>query len=278
MHREHGCSGSGRLCLLVVLATLLFSASAYGQSSQSAGAFDNALGIPDARAILPKADTADGVSATLQIVVLLTVLTLVPSILIMTTCFTRIMIVLALLRQAMATQQLPPGQIILGLSLFLTVLVMTPTWSRVNEQAVTPYLEGTLSQRQALEIAADHLREFMYVQIEAADNFEDVYLFLEYRLQRPIEPDETVTLDRIPTTVLIPAFIISELKTAFIMGFRIYLPFLVIDMVIASILISMGMMMLPPVLISLPFKLLLFVMADGWHLVVQSLLYSFVIT
>jgi flagellar biosynthetic protein FliP len=127
----------------------------------------------------------------------------------------------------------------------------------------------------ALKTSTAHLREFMYRQIEAGENSEDVYLFLEYQLQRPIEPDETITLEQIPTTVLIPAFIISELKTAFVMGFRIYLPFLVIDMVIASILISMGMMMLPPVLISLPFKLLLFVLADGWHLVVGTLMRSF---
>ena len=276
MIREHGGSGFRRLCLAVVLAALLPGVPARAQSPPSAGAFDNAFGLPDTRALLPKASNAEGVSSTLQIVVLLTVLTLVPSILIMMTSFTRIVIVLTLLRQAMATQQLPPGQVILGLSLFMTVVVMTPVWSRVNEQAVTPYLAGTMGQREALEVTAGHLREFMYRQIEAADASEDVYLFLEYRLKRPVEPDETITLDRIPTTVLIPAFMISELKTAFIMGFRIYLPFLVIDMVIASILISMGMMMLPPVLISLPFKLLLFVLADGWHLVVQTLLYSFV--
>ena len=276
MTREHGGLGFRRLCLAGVLAALLPGVPAWAQSFPSSGAFDNAFGIPDTRAVLPTATDAEGVSSTLQIVVLLTVLTLVPSILIMMTSFTRILIVLTLLRQAMAIQQLPPGQVILGLSLFMTVLVMTPAWSQVNEQALTPYLEGTMGQREALEVTAGHLREFMYRQIEAADASEDVYLFLEYRLKRPIEPDETITLDRIPTTVLIPAFMISELKTAFIMGFRIYLPFLVIDMVIASILISMGMMMLPPVLISLPFKLLLFVLADGWHLVVKTLLYSFV--
>ncbi len=287
MTREHGSSSGGRLCTATVLATLLFGAPV-GQAFQpvdenrshtqtsSTSVFDNALGIPDTRAILPTATDAKGVSSTLQIVVLLTILTLVPSVLIMMTSFARIMIVLTLLRQALATQQLPPGQIIIGLSLFMTLLVMAPTWSKINEQALTPYLDGTMGQRAALEIASDHLRDFMYRQIEASDNSEDVYLFLEYRLRRPVGPDETITLAQVPTTVLIPAFIISELKTAFVMGFRIYLPFLVIDMVIASILISMGMMMLPPVLISLPFKLLLFVLADGWHLIVQTLLYSFV--
>ena len=276
MTREHGGSKRRRRCAAAVLAALLFAVPARAQSSPSATSFDNHLGIPDTRSLLPTATDGEGVSATLQIMVLMTVLTLVPSILIMMTSFTRIMIVLTLLRQALATQQLPPGQIILGLSLFMTMLVMAPVWSQINGQALAPYLEGTMGQRQALEVATGHLREFMYHQIEAGDNSEDVYLFLEYRLKRPVDPDETVTLEDIPTTVLIPAFIISELKTAFIMGFRIYLPFLVIDMVIASILISMGMMMLPPVLISLPFKLLLFVLADGWHLVVQTLLYSFV--
>jgi flagellar biosynthetic protein FliP len=132
-----------------------------------------------------------------------------------------------------------------------------------------------MTHTKALEVGAGHLREFMYRQIEKADNQEDIYLFLEYARGNEVAPDETVTLESVPTTVLIPAFIISELKTAFIMGFRIYLPFLVIDMVIATILISMGMMMLPPVLVSLPFKVLLFVLADGWHLVVRTLLQSF---
>ncbi|MCP4593135.1 MAG: flagellar type III secretion system pore protein FliP [bacterium] len=276
MHRGHGGSCLTKPAVVGTVLILGLCAPVLGQAPGITAAFDNELGVPDARAILPTATEAEGVSATLQILVLLTVLTLVPSILIMTTSFTRIMVVLTLLRQALATQQLPPGQIILGLSLFLTVLVMAPVGASINDEALSPYLEGSLGQREALEVAAGHLREFMYGQIEAGGNSEDVYLFLEYSLKRPIEANETVTLEQIPTTALVPAFIISELKTAFIMGFRIYLPFLVIDMVIASILISMGMMMLPPVLISLPFKLLLFVLADGWHLVVQTLLYSFV--
>jgi flagellar biosynthetic protein FliP len=206
----------------------------------------------------------------------MTVLTLVPSILIMTTSFTRIIIVLSLLRQALAIQQLPPAQVLLALSLFLTMLVMAPAWGKIHEQALTPYLDGRMGQREALETGAGHLRDFMYRQIEANGNTEDVYLFLEYRWKRPIAAGEAVTLEQVPTTALISAFMISELKTALLMGFRIYLPFLVIDMVVAAILISMGMMMLPPVLISLPFKLLLFVLADGWHLIVKTLLYSFV--
>ena len=182
---------------------------------------------------------------------------------------------LALLRQAVGTPQLPPGQILLGMALFMTMAVMAPTWHKIHTQAVTPYLDSQMGQREAFDITAGHLKEFMYRQIEQAGNHEDIYLFMEYAEQREIPEGEAVALSDVTMTVMIPAFILSELKTAFIMGFRIYLPFLVIDMVIATILLSMGMMMLPPVLISLPFKILLFVLADGWHLVVETLLYSF---
>jgi len=276
---EHGCSLRRVIIVAILLLTATLAGSAQAQTALAGpptGAIDNPLMIPDVRGILPTANDAGGVSATLQILVIMTVLTLIPSILIMMTSFGRILIVLALLRQAMATPQLPPGQILLGLALFLTLLVMAPTIHDVQEDALTPYLNNEISQRVALDLAMGHLRGFMYRQIDHQDNHEDVYLFLEYARKAPIPPDEEVALADVPTTVLIPAFILSELKAAFVMGFRIYLPFLVIDMVIASILISMGMMMLPPVLISLPFKILLFVLADGWHLVVHSLLYSFV--
>jgi len=238
---------------------------------------DNSLGIPDLSHVLPSAGTREGVSATLQIVVIMTVLMLAPSILIMTTCFTRIMIVLGLMRQAIGTQQLPPGQILIGLSLFLTFLVMAPTYEKIHSEAIVPWLENEpgMTQAKALEIATGYMRDFMFAQIERVDNQEDVYLFLEYQRKTNIPVSQEVTRADVSTTVLIPAFILSELKTAFVMGFRIYLPFLVIDMVIATVLISMGMLMLPPVLISLPFKLLLFVLADGWHLVVASLLMGF---
>ena len=268
--------GCAKALWLTVGAALLFAALAGPAQAQTAPAIDNPLQIPDARAILPTATEPQGVSATLQLLVLMTVLTLIPSILIMTTSFARILVVLALLRQAMATPQLPPGQILVGLSLFITMLVMAPTWQRIHQDALAPYLDGRMGQREALEVTAAHMKEFMYRQIERSGNFEDIYLFLEYQRGRPVEPDEQPAVADVPITVMIPAFVLSELKTAFIMGFRVYLPFLVIDMVIASILISMGMMMLPPVLISLPFKILLFVLANGWHLVVETLLYSFV--
>jgi len=251
------------------------ASSAHAQSAGGTSAFDNAAAIPDLSKLIPTADSAKGVSSSLQILVLLTVLTLIPSILVMMTAFPRIIIVLALLRQAVGAPQLPPSQVLLALSLFITVLVMAPTWQKVHAEAVEPYLENRLGQEEAMDIAASYMKDFMYRQIERAGNNDDVYLFLEYSQDREIPPEETIEVADVPLTTMIPAFMLSELKTGFIMGFRIYLPFLVIDMVIATILLSMGMMMLPPVLISLPFKILLFVLADGWHLVVETVLFSF---
>lgn len=271
MRYGQGCSKHW-LWMLFALP-LLPGGPAYGQSAPT---FDNPAGIPDIREVVPPASESEGVSSSLQILVLLTVLTLVPSILIMMTAFPRIIVVLALLRQAVGTQQLPPGQVLLGLSLFLTMLIMAPTWSRIQAEAVEPYFDSQMGQKEAYAITTGHLKEFMYRQIEQAENQEDIYLFMEYAEQREIPPEEVVNVRDVPMTVMVPAFMLSELKTAFIMGFRIYLPFLVIDMVIATILLSMGMMMLPPVLISLPFKILLFVLADGWHLVVETLMFSFV--
>ena len=272
---EHGGSAAGRFGAIAALILVCAAATAAAQTAPAAPGFDNPAGIPDVTKVLPTATDAQGVSATLQIFALLTVLTLIPSILVMTTAFPRIVIVIALLRQAVGTPQMPPGQVLLGLSFFVTVVVMAPTWQRIQAEAVTPYFDNRLGQGEALDVVGAHLKDFMYGQIEQAGNFEDVYLFLEYAEQRQIPPDEQIDVRFVPMTVMIPAFILSELKTAFIMGFRIYLPFLVIDMVIATILISMGMMMLPPVIISLPFKILLFVLADGWHLVVETLLGSF---
>jgi len=223
-------------------------------------------------------------SASLEIFLLLTVLSLTPAILVMTTSFTRIVVVLSLLRQAIGTQQLPPSQVIMGIALFMTICVMAPTWQAINHDAIQPYVspaEGAqaIDLTEAWSRTRGHLRHFMIMQIENAGNEEDAYLFAEFDspddvLQQKIV-DGNLKWQDVSTAALIPAFITSELKQAFIMGFYIYLPFLVIDMVIASILMSMGMMMLPPILISLPFKLLLFVLVDGWHLVIGSLLSSF---
>jgi flagellar biosynthetic protein FliP len=202
----------------------------------------------------------------LQIFLLLTILSLVPSILIMVTCFTRIAIVLSLLRQAIGAAQLPPNQIIIGLSLFLTFFVMTPVWQNVHQNALKPYLDNQLSSAEALERATTPIRGFMIKQTRE----KDLALLVGIaKMERP------KNIDDVPTTVLIPAFMISELKTAFQIGFMLYIPFLIIDMVVASVLLSMGMMMLPPVMVSLPFKLMIFVLTDGWYLIVGSLIKSF---
>jgi flagellar biosynthetic protein FliP len=222
---------------------------------------------------IPDLSNRQNLSSALQLIILLTVLSLAPAILIMMTSFTRIVIVMSLLRQALGAQQLPPNQILIGLSLFMTFLVMRPTWERVNTQAVQPYLNGTMEQREALDRAQQPLREFMFKQIDRSGNWEDVYMFAEAAGQKG--PTAPKTKGDVGTLTLIPAFVLSELKTAFLLGFKIYLPFLIIDMVISAVLISMGMMMLPPVLISLPFKLLLFVLVDGWHLITGSLMGSF---
>ncbi len=267
---------SRSVILFGLLLASLAPAIARGQTAPpAAAAFDNSAGLPDLSKVVPTATDPKSVSASLRILVLLTVLTLIPSILVMTTAFPRVIVVLALLRQAVGVPQLPPGQVLLALSLFVTMLVMTPTWRKIQAESVSPYLDSRMSQGQAMDIAAGHLKDFMYRQIGQAGNDEDVYLFLSYAEDREIPVGEKIETRNVPLSVMIPAFMLSELKTAFIMGFRIYLPFLVIDMVIATILLSMGMMMLPPVLISLPFKLLLFVLADGWHLVVETILFSF---
>ena len=206
------------------------------------------------------------VAVVLQILALLTVLSLAPAILIMLTSFTRIVIVLSVLRQAMGTHQMPPNQIILGLALFLTFFTMSPVWQKINEQALQPYLKGEITHQVALGVASQPLRGFMFKQTREKDL---ALLFDIADIQRPKNVGD------VPTSVLIPSFIISELKTAFQIGFLLYVPFMIIDMVVASILLSMGMMMLPPIMISLPFKLMLFVLADGWNLIVGSLVRSF---
>lgn len=210
-------------------------------------------------------DTED-LSVLLKIFLLLTILSLAPAILIMLTSFTRIVIVLSLLRQAMGTHQMPPNQIIIGLSLFLTMFVMTPVWQNINKEAIQPYLDKKITQEQALQAALQPVSKFMLAQTRE----KDLALFVDIAGAKRPE-----TVDDISISVLIPSFIISEMKTAFIIGFLLYIPFLVIDMVVACILLSMGMMMLPPIMVSLPFKLMLFVLADGWYLIVGSLIKSF---
>ncbi|MEO0511716.1 MAG: flagellar type III secretion system pore protein FliP [Planctomycetota bacterium] len=216
-----------------------------------------------------------GFSAALNVMILLTVITLAPGLILMTTSFVRILIVLGLLRQAIGAQSIPPPQVLTALSLMLTMLVMAPTFERVWTEGLEPWQSGEVRGYDELwDRTSGPVRDFMFDQIEATGNWSSVYAMLNYRGIDTSRP-ELLTRADVPTTALVPAFMLSELKTAFLIGFRVYLPFLVIDIVIASLLISMGMMMLPPVLISLPFKLLLFVLVDGWQLAVSGLLSGF---
>jgi len=208
----------------------------------------------------------ENVSTSVKLILLLSVLSLAPSILILMTCFTRIVVVLSFTRTALATQQMPPNQVLIGLALFLTFFIMAPTFQEVNNDALTPLFNNEINLEQAYDAAVVPFKEFM----SAHTRQKDLALFLEYG-----KVDTPETIQDIPLTALVPAFAISELKTAFQIGFMIFIPFLVIDMVVASVLMAMGMMMLPPVMISLPFKILLFVLVDGWYLIVKSLLQSF---
>jgi len=225
------------------------------------------LFFPSLEIGVEKGEGPGDVSVLLQMVFLLTILSLAPAILIMMTSFTRLAIVFSFLRNAMGTQQTPSNQIIAGLALFLTFFIMMPVWQKVNQQALQPYMNEEISQDDALKAAMGPIRAFMLKQTRE----KDLALFTNMsRITQPQSPAD------VPTSVLIPAFVISELKTAFIIGFFLFVPFLIIDMVVASVLLSMGMMMLPPILISLPFKLMLFVLIDGWHLIVGSMVQSFV--
>jgi flagellar biosynthetic protein FliP len=277
------------ICLLGLAAALAFAAPVMaqtGSASDPAASFTPpappglpALPDPVAEALRggPQSWTSpQKLSSTLQVMLLLTVLSLAPAILLMTTSFVRIVVVLGLLRQALGTQQLPPSQVITTLALFMTLLVMGPTWNEIYTHSIRPYTEGQVTDPEtAWNSGVIPLKRFMSRQIELAGNSDDVWLFYEYlpENQRSTKPPETY--DEVPLQVLLPAFMLSELKVAFLIGFQIYLPFLILDLVVSSVTISMGMMMLPPVMISLPLKLLLFVLVDGWTLVVGMLLESF---
>ena len=242
------------LMALLVLAAALWPALAEAQ------------GLPKISVQVEDAKTGGDAAVSLQLIFLLTILSLAPSILIMMTSFTRIVVVLSFLRTAIGTQQMPPNQLLIGLSLFLTFFIMAPAWERVNNEAIQPLIADKISYQQALDRGMVPIREFMLKQTRQ----KDMALFVSMaKIKQPRNASE------IPNTVLIPSFIISELRTAFQIGFILFIPFLVIDLVVSSILLSMGMMMLPPITVSLPFKLLLFVLVDGWNLVVHSLVKSF---
>ena len=222
--------------------------------------------IPSVNVDVGSSNKPQDVAVTLQVMALLTILSLAPGILIMTTSFVRIVVVIGFLRNALSTQNVPPNQVVIALSLFLTFYIMSPYWSQANENGIQPYMAGQITQEEALTNVVEPIREFMFKQTRESD----LALFVNLADDERPESQEDVS-----TFTLIPAFVISELKTAFQIGFMIYVPFIVIDMIVASTLMSMGMMMLPPVMISLPFKILLFVMVDGWHLLIKSLIVSF---
>lgn len=222
--------------------------------------------VPTLEVNFNESDGVDGVVPAMKIVAILTILSVAPAILLMMTSFTRILIVLSFVRQALGTQTMPPNQVILGLSLFLTMFTMTPLWNVIDKNALTPYMEKKIDQKTALDQLMTPIKKFMLKETRK----EDISLFMNIaKVQKPKNESE------IALPILMPAFMISELKTAFQMGFLVYIPFLVIDMVISSILMAMGMMMLPPTVVSLPFKLILFVLVDGWSLVVNSIVRSF---
>jgi flagellar biosynthetic protein FliP len=244
------------LCILVLIICMGFAKDVLAAD----------VPLPSFHIGIEKGGDPGDVSVLLQIVFLLTIVALAPAILIMMTSFTRLVVVFSFLRHALGTQQTPSNQIIAGLALFLTFFIMTPVWQKINTQALQPYLAEDISQETALKAAASPIRQFMFKQTRS----KDLMLFVQMaRMEKPKNSAD------ISMPVLIPAFVISELKTAFIIGFVLFVPFLVIDMVVASVLLSMGMMMLPPILVSLPFKLMLFVLVDGWHLIVGSLVKSF---
>lgn len=253
--------GQGSKVLPVTIyAILLLTIAPQESTSQSLP------NIPKISLQVEESASGGDAAVSLQIIFLLTILSLAPSILIMMTSFTRIVVVLSFLRMAIGTQQMPPNQLLIGLSLFLTFFVMAPVWDKVNDNAIQPLIEEEISYTVAIDKAMEPIREFMLKQTRE----KDMALFVRMaQIPQPRNRSE------IPNTVLIPSFIISELRTAFQIGFILFVPFLVIDLVVSSILLSMGMMMLPPIVVSLPFKILLFVLVDGWNLLVQSLVNSF---
>lgn len=249
----------------IVVTALIMSFMAL--FSIKAFAATETIPVPRINVSVDNAATPKDYVDNIKLLIMLTILTLLPSIVMMMTSFVRIIIVLSFLRSAIGSQQSPPNQILLGLAIFLTIFIMMPTFNTINEKAITPYLNNQIDQQTAIDEGSKPLRQFML----KSTNQDDLKLFIEAS-----KVDKTnITTENVPLYIVIPAFLISELKTAFLMGFLIFLPFVIIDLVVSSILMSMGMFMLPPAMISLPFKLLLFVMVNGWYLIVRTLIISF---
>ena len=255
-------SFSKKLRFLAFLGLLLlfFSFSHSGLDAQTTG-----TGAPGFRIDVSGSNDEGDFGVAIQLVVAMTILTLGPSVIMMMTCFTRMIIVLGFVRNAIGVNAAPSSQIIVGLALFLTFFVMGPVWNKIYDDAVTPYMAATMKSSDALMVATDHMKDFMMNQTRQ----QDVQFFLE------ISRQGAMTREQLPLSIVVPSFVLSELRTAFQMGFLIFIPFIIVDFIVASTLMSMGMMMMPPVVISMPFKLLLFVLVDGWYLVVQSLVNSF---
>lgn len=245
--------------LLILVFILLNPAMLHAQTTAP-------LSLPKLGISIGSSNNPGDISSTLQILLLITVLSLAPSLVIMTTSYLRIIIVFHFLKTALGTPQMPPGQLVAGISLFITFFIMAPTWGNVNDVALKPLMNGQITAEQAYDRGIEPIREFMFRNVRN----DDLELFIGMaNLKRPNDRKD------LPTYVVIPAFVLSELRAGFIIGFFLFIPFLMIDMIIASILMSMGMMMLPPTLISLPFKILLFILVDGWHLIVGSVVRSF---
>ena len=246
--------------VIIIFFLLVIADTAFAQQQNQTIPFPK-IGID-----LGTSDSPQDVSVTLQILLLMTILSLAPSLLIMTTSYLRLIIAFHFLKSALGTQQMPPGQLLAGIALFITFFIMAPTWNKVNDEALKPMMDGTITLEEAYDKGVEPIREFMFRHVRD----EDLELFIGLsNLERPENREE------LPTYVLVPAFALSELRAGFIIGFFLFIPFVMVDMIIASILMSMGMMMLPPMLISLPFKILLFVLVDGWNLIVGSLVRSF---
>lgn len=250
-----------KLVIAVVVMMLIFSSELFAQQTQSLS-----FPIPKINVDVGTSQNGKDVAVTLQILLLMTILALAPSIIIMTTSYLRIIIVFHFLKSALGTQQMPPGQLLAGVALFITFFVMAPTWNKVNQDALKPLLDEKISVEEAYNNGIEPIRDFMFKHVRD----EDLELFVSMaNMTRPNNRNE------LPTYIVVPAFVLSELRTGFIIGFFLFIPFIMVDLIISSILMSMGMMMLPPMLISLPFKILLFILVDGWNLIVGSVVRSF---
>lgn len=245
----------------VLLFAAIFTSDLKAQSTQT-------IPLPNIGISVGTSDSGEDVSATLQILLLLTVLSLAPSIMIMTTSYLRIIIVFHFLKNAMGTQQMPPSQLLAGIALFITFFVMAPTWGKVNDIALKPLMDGKMTIEEAYDVGIEPIREFMFRHVRN----EDLELFISMS-SIDTQPDSR---EELPTYILVPAYALSELRTGFIIGFFLYIPFIMVDLIVGSILLSMGMMMIPPMMISLPFKILLFILVDGWNLIVSSVVQGIV--